>query len=301
MRDYGFFKFLILKGLNGLIEEIWIVYETKSIYSKSYTENSFLLNSQLFSGFISALLILSEEVTGSSANIRNIELINTRLSIVKQNIFDTEKDFVLIGRSSSNIPTERVFQQLQVLSMEIKFLLENNLNSSINENPLNVVDLKAVQSVMEETLDPQLLQWSEMTKQIALVDQITFMNLINNIFSLIQEIYPITDQNIIELFNNSPHENTGQILDLIINKDENKFDNGTKQEISKEIEEIIEITHEILKDFSSILQNMTITCSKENAQLKLLKFITKNWNLIKHFQLEDIFMKEISPNIMKEN
>jgi hypothetical protein len=185
--------------------------------------------------------------------------------------------------------------------MEIKFLLENNLNSSINENPLNVVDLKAVQSVMEETLDPQLLQWSEMTKQIALVDQITFMNLINNIFSLIQEIYPITDQNIIELFNNSPHENTGQILDLIINKDENKFDNGTKQEISKEIEEIIEITHEILKDFSSILQNMTITCSKENAQLKLLKFITKNWNLIKHFQLEDIFMKEISPNIMKEN
>jgi uncharacterized pyridoxamine 5'-phosphate oxidase family protein len=287
--------------MNVLIEEIWIVYETKSIYSKSYTENSFLLNSQLFSGFISALLILSEEVTGSSANIRNIELINTRLSIIKQNIFDTEKDFVLIGRSSSNIPPERVFQQLQVLSKEIKFLLENNLSSSIKENPLNIIDLKAVQGVMEESLDPQLIQWSEMTKQIATVDQITFMNLINNIFSLIQEIYPISDQKIVELFNNSPHENTGQILDLIINKDENKFDNGTKQEISQEIEQIIEITHEILIDFSSILQNMTITCSKENAQLKLLKFITKNWNLIKHFQLEDIFMQEISPNIMKEN
>ena len=135
-----------------MIEEIWIVYETKSIYSKSYTDNPFLLNSQLFSGFISALLILSEEVTGSSANIKNIELINTRLSIIKQSLFDAEKDFVLIGRSSLSIPPERVFQQLQVLSIEIKFLLENNLDPSITNNPYQVIDLKAVQNIMEESV-----------------------------------------------------------------------------------------------------------------------------------------------------
>lgn len=284
-----------------MIEEIWIVYETKNIYSKCYTDNPFILNSQLFSGFISALLILSEEVTGSSSNIRNIELINTRLSIIKQNLFESEKNFILIGRSSLTIPPDRIFQQLLVLSKEIKFSLETNLHSSINGNPLNIIDLKAVQKVMEETLDPQLIQWSEMTKQIALVDQITFMNLINNIFNLIQSIYPIRNQEIIDLFNNSPHEYTGRILNLIINKDENKFDNGTKLEISKEIEQITEITHEILIDFSKFLQKLKIKCSIEVAQMKLLKFITKNWNLIKHFQLEDIFLREILPNIMRED
>lgn len=282
-----------------MIEEIWIVYETKSIYSKSYTNNPFILNSQLFSGFISALLILSEEVTGSSANIKNIDLINTRLSIIKQSLFDAGKDFVLIGRSSLSIPPERVFQQLQVLSIEIKFLLENNLDSSISDNPYQVIDLKAVQSIMEESLDPQLTQWSEMTKQIAIVDQITFMNLINNFFKLIEFIFPINSKNIYDLYDKGAQENKKQILDLIINNDENKFDNGTKKEISQDIEQTIEVTHEILSDFSNFLQEINIKCSKEDAQLELLKFITDNWNLIKHFQLEDILLLKIAPRIMK--
>ncbi|OLS25884.1 MAG: hypothetical protein HeimC3_11580 [Candidatus Heimdallarchaeota archaeon LC_3] len=282
-----------------MIEEIWVVYETKCLFARSYTDNPFKLNSQLFSGFISALLILSEEVTGTSTSIRNIELVNTRLSIIKRNLFDSEKEFILIGRSSLSIPLERVFQQLQVLSTEIKFLLENDLNSSVNGNPLSIIDIKTVQRVMEEALDPQLIQWSENNKQLALVDQITLINLISNIIEFIQEIYSVDNSFIFEIFNNNENEDKKHFVNLITNKNENKYDNGVQKEISQDVPFIVNLMREILLEFLNELKDKQLKYSKEEAKITLLNFITKNWHLIRHFQLADLIIGEISAKISK--
>lgn len=280
-----------------MIEEIWIVYDTKCLFARSYIEHPFKLNSQLFSGFISALLILSEEVTGTSTSIRNIELVNTRLSIIKRNLFDSSKEFVLVGRSSLSIPIERVFQQLQALSTEIKFLLENNLNSSINDNPLAIIDIKAVQSVMEEALDPQLIQWSENNKQLALVDQITLINLISNIIDFIHEIYSVDNNFISEILNNNENEHKKHLLDLITSKNENKYNNGVKKEISQDVPYMVNLMREILLEFLNKLEESHLKCTKEIAKMILMDFITKNWNLIKHFQLADLIIEEISSKL----
>ena len=264
-----------------LIDEIWLLIEDRCVLYRSYTKTPIELHSQLFSAFISALMHLSE-VVGTSAIIKNVELLNARLTIVRKTLNDGQ--FTLVGRSSLNDPLERVYQQIQALATELQYVLDGLSSDAVKIGSMNV---KGFENILESEIGPQLTQWAEMNAKLTLVDQITLVGLISELLDHIINHFALstTIEGIVRFDTDPGFRN---FAERVIDKDHEVF----KDEIDRQrwdlstsllwSRKLVILALEHIKEPKTRREDITKT------KLDILDYLARTWPLFRYFQLEDL-------------
>ena len=278
-----------------MIEEVWVLWETKCIFHRVWTSNPLSIDAHLFSGFISALFILAEEAIDASGSLKNIEFLSTRFTIIKRQLNEYKTNFVVVGRSAINTPVERSFQELQVLVTELSFLFESNVEFAFLAKPQAVVDIIRLQHELDYQLDSKLDQWIFNSRELLLIDKITLINLMSKLLALLEKYFDfqMANQN---LFVDEVNPNLKLIGICILKADNENIESDIRQLECDFIQTMNFVKHAILRITNNVLtKKLFVDSDYSAAKLQFLNFLTEEWFLHKYFQIEEIIFEEVAP------
>lgn len=278
-----------------MIEEVWVLWETKCIFHRVWTSNPLSIDAHLFSGFISALFILAEEAIDASGSLKNIEFLSTRFTIIKRQLNEYKTNFVVVGRSAINTPVERSFQELQVLVTELSFLFESNVEFAFLAKPQAVVDIIRLQHELDYQLDSKLDQWIFNSRELLLIDKITLINLMSKLLALLEKYFDfqMANQN---LFVDEVNPNLKLIGICILKADNENIESDIRQLECDFIQTMNFVKLAILRITNNVLtKKLFVDSDYSAAKLQFLNFLTEEWFLLKYFQIEEIIFEEVAP------
>ena len=278
-----------------MIEEVWVLWETKCIFHRVWTSNPLSIDAHLFSGFISALFILAEEAIDASGSLKNIEFLSTRFTIIKRQLNEYKTNFVVVGRSAINTPVERSFQELQVLVTELSFLFESNVEFAFLAKPQAVVDIIRLQHELDYQLDSKLDQWIFNSRELLLIDKINLINLMSKLLALLEKYFDfqMANQN---LFVDEVNPNLKLIGICILKADNENIESDIRQLECDFIQTMNFVKLAILRITNNVLtKKLFVDSDYSAAKLQFLNFLTEEWFLLKYFQIEEIIFEEVAP------
>ena len=278
-----------------MIEEIWLLWETKCIFHHEWTSSPLSIDTHLFSGFISALFMLAEEAITASGSLKNIEFLNTRFTIIKHQLSEFNTSFILVGRSAMSTPVERSFQELQALVTELSFLFGSTPEFTFLSNPLSIVNITQVQRELDYYLDSKLDQWMLNTRELLLIDNITLINLMSKLLALLEKHFTFRTLNQ-DLFVNEPDPYLKLIATSILKANNADIESDIKRLECDFIQTINFVKLIIIRIKKNIMTKKPLLKSDFSAaRLQFLDFLTDQWFLFKHFQIEEIVFEEVAP------
>jgi hypothetical protein len=248
-----------------LIQEIWVINNSICIGHITLVGTNFDLDPQLMSGFITALIAFSNS---SNDNLKNIDFDKSRLTFLQT------KNFILVVRSSTDKPIDRVIQITKNLEQELNFVFETDdyWKKELND----VIRTNKIQLNMNKLLIGMYHELSEKNKVILQIDFHYFVNMISQIYFK----HKIFLKSIKKLDRSLKFINS-EFFDIIQNSsfDLDVFEGFTYKTIFYNILEFYNCIIESLKANLWKIKNR----DKQELHKCFIKYLESNWRFVNHF------------------
>lgn len=273
-----------------MINEIWLIHDGICIYHKVLKDpldpdfKGLNLEEQLFSGFISALLNFGTSQLQEHNHLQKITF--------QENIFEimnVEKLLVVLSLNLTYLSEQKLKQSVVSLVDEIEYQIQTqdtliHLRNNRKINSPKLLSLVQYKNIFDQFMEKILNDIYTIQDQLIMVDILTLIQIIEETRSLLDKL-EIESQSI------------GVILSLSVKAKRIL----QKIELIKE-ESTIEL-YKLQKEFKGALQDSFQSINQEeiikNKEINgvyyknILKFLKKNYKILKQFGFEDLFFEEL--------
>ena len=270
-----------------MINEVWLIHNGICLYHKIFKDTrnpnftGLNLDSQLFAGFISAILNFTKQQLNESNSLQKISFNEGIYEIVQ-----VEDILAVLSLNLTYLSEQKLKQSVISLTNEIQYFIQTNDKLSHlrmnNKIKARVLPLNEYHNIFESFIEKVLDEIYQIQNQLLMVDILTLIQILEDLKILLDRL-KISSKIIEYTLCLSPlAQKVLKNIEIIKKEDINSL-----YTIQKEFKEMIQ------KSLKSINQDELLN-NKDNFEnyKRLFMFIKKNYSIIKQFQLEDLLFKE---------
>ena len=269
-----------------MINEIWLINDGICIYHKVLKDplnsqfTGLSLEKQLFSGFISALL----NFTKTQLDDTSLQKISFNNSIYQ--IVHVEGILVVLSLNTTYLSENKLKQAVISLTDEIAYIIQTNdklthLQKEKKTNEVKILPMNEYNDLFDGYLEKILEDIYKIQNQLVMVDILTLIQILGDLKVLFDKLEVTSQIVVLSLSLSSKAKRVMQNIDVL--KQETPYNLFS---IEKELKNVVHNSLQSI-EYTDLLRQKS-----SNGHKTVLKFVKKNYTILKQFNFEDLFFKE---------